>query len=89
MIFKIGIKPVDRTHTSRIREWTLAAFGGADGKASVSVNEIICNDPSCPGTETVILVMRAGRKTEAAKVSKPAAEIIEAEVLAALQKISA
>ena len=88
MIFKIGVRPVDRTHTNRIRDWTLAALGGAAENVSVSVNEIVCNDPACPGTETVILVMRAGRKTEAAKVSKPAAEVIEAEALAALQKIT-
>ena len=84
MIFKIGIRPIDRTHTGRIREWARAVF---DAGTTISVNEIICNDPSCPGTETVILVMRPGRKTEAAKVSKPAEEVIEAEVLAALQKI--
>lgn len=50
----------------------------------MKVNEILCPDPSCPGLETIILVMRAGRKTQAAKVEKPLAEVTRAEVETAL-----
>jgi hypothetical protein len=52
---------------------------------SVSVNEIVCADPACPGSETVILVMAPGRRSVALKVQKPMAETTEddvAEVLA-------
>ena len=34
---------------------------------TVTVNEIACTDPACPGIETVILVMRAGEPTQAFK----------------------
>lgn len=41
----------------------------------LTVSEIVCPDPACPGTETVILVLRARRRTLALKVPKPMAEI--------------
>ena len=50
----------------------------------VKVNEILCPDPSCPGLETIILVMRPGRKTQAAKVGKPLADVTRVEVESAL-----
>jgi hypothetical protein len=52
---------------------------------SVSVNEIVCADPACPGSETVILVMAPGRRSVALKVQKPMADTTAddvAEVLA-------
>lgn len=47
-------------------------------QASVAVNEIICADPACPGSETVILLMRPGRKTQAFKLQMAMAEVTEA-----------
>jgi hypothetical protein len=35
--------------------------------AIVTVSEIACTDPACPGLETVMLVMRPGEKTTAYK----------------------
>lgn len=43
--------------------------------AVVAVNEILCADPACPGTETVILVMKPGEKTRAFKVQTGLAEL--------------
>ena len=43
--------------------------------ATLSVSEIQCGDVSCPGTETVILVMRPGSRTLAYKVMAPLLEI--------------
>lgn len=37
---------------------------------AVTVSEIDCGDPECGGAETVILILRAGRRTEAVKVRK-------------------
>lgn len=51
--------------------------------AAIAVNEIICADPSCPGTETVILVMNPGEKTRAYKAQMPMAEL-GGEALAAI-----
>ncbi len=43
--------------------------------AVIAVNEILCADPACPGTETVILVMNPGEKTRAYKVQSALAEL--------------
>ena len=37
---------------------------GLPETAAIAVNEIICADPACPGSETVILVMKPGEKKE-------------------------
>lgn len=59
---------------SRIKAEVRARLGLSDG-AAVAVNEILCADPSCPGTETVILVMNPGEKTRAYKAQLPMAEL--------------
>lgn len=51
---------------------------------AVTVSEIACGDPACGGAETVVLVMRAGRKTEAFKLFMPMAKVTEEDVAAAL-----
>ncbi|PZO04141.1 MAG: hypothetical protein DCF30_01545 [Hyphomicrobiales bacterium] len=48
---------------------------GLPGAAAIAVNEIICADPACPGTETVILVMNPGEKTRAFKLQMAMAEV--------------
>ncbi|KRE24682.1 hypothetical protein ASE66_05525 [Bosea sp. Root483D1] len=56
--------------------------------AVIAVNEILCADPACPGTETVILVMKPGEKTRAFKVQMALAELTPealAQALAAAQ----
>lgn len=62
---------------------------GLDEDATVSVTEIACGDPACGGAETVILVMRAGRRTEAAKLLKPLSTVTEEELAAALVPLRA
>jgi hypothetical protein len=66
-----------------VKEWALQALQAAPETVLV-VNEIACNDPSCPGVETVILVMEPGRKTRACKVQKPLDEVTEPDVHGAL-----
>lgn len=58
-------------------------------EATVSVSQIACGDPACGGAETVVLVMRPGRRTEAAKVLRPMAEVGEEELRAALKPLTA
>jgi hypothetical protein len=64
---------------SRIRGWAQAAIGDIQG-VSISVNEIACRDPACPGVETIILVMAPGQRTRACKISKTLEDATEAEV---------
>ena len=78
---RAGIAETDRSETERVKALTRALLG--DG-TDVTVSEIVCLDPACPGTETVMLIMAAGQKTRAAKVQKPAAEVTEPDVRGAL-----
>jgi hypothetical protein len=50
-------------------------------ETTVSVNELHCGHAACGGVETVILVMRPGRRTAAFKVARPIAHV-KAEDLA-------
>ncbi len=61
---------------------------GLPDDAAIAVNEILCADPSCPGTETVILVMNPGEKTRAYKALMPMAEL-HGEALRAVLEASA
>jgi hypothetical protein len=77
----LGGAAPDRAELQRIKALALGLL--APG-VSVAVNEIMCRDPGCPGTETVILVMRAGAATVAVKIQKEAASVSGDDVRAAL-----
>jgi len=77
-----GARDAARSLADRIR--VLMAL---DEESSVSVTEIACGDPACGGAETVILIMRPGRRTEAAKLMKPLATVTEDELVAALEPL--
>ncbi len=75
-----GAKPRDPVAAARIKNWVreIAEDDPALREAvAVTVSEIICADPGCPGTETVILIMRPKAETRAAKVAKPMDEVTE------------
>ena len=55
--------------------------------ATVAANELICADPACPGTETVILIMVPGQRTKAAKVMAAASDVTDAMLREALDHI--
>lgn len=67
----------------RIKAQTRAILALGE-EAVIAVNEILCADPSCPGTETVILVMNPGQKTKAYKVAVAIAEVTSDALSAAL-----
>lgn len=58
-------------------------------EATVSISEISCGDPACGGAETVVLVMRPGHRTQAAKVLMPMAQVTEETLLEALKPLAA
>lgn len=60
---------------------------GVDEETTISISEIACGDPACGGAETVVLVMRPGRRTEAAKLMKPVSTVTESELAEALQPL--
>lgn len=57
---------------------TLLALAEED---AVTVSQIDCGDPACAGgAETVILVMRKGERTKAAKIPKSMDLVEEADI---------
>ncbi|MCA0406659.1 MAG: hypothetical protein LCH39_10975 [Proteobacteria bacterium] len=79
-------KPDAAADTARanIRAWAEEVLGSPEGLA-LTISEVECPDPACPGFETFILVMREGEATQAVKVKKPLAEVSEADVREALK----
>lgn len=76
--------PRDEAALARIRGWTAAALGNPSG-LDLTISEVDCADPACPGLETFILVLREGEATQAVKVRKPIAEILEADIAEAMR----
>ncbi|TSJ61987.1 hypothetical protein FO470_10420 [Starkeya sp. 3C] len=60
---------------------------GVGEETTISISEIACGDPACGGAETVVLVMRPGRRTEAAKLMKPLSTVTDDELAEALQPL--
>jgi hypothetical protein len=75
---------LDPEAVRRVKEWTRQGLG-ATPETAIVVNEIACNDPACPGVETVVLVMEPGRKTRAYKVQKPVDDVTEPDIARALE----
>jgi hypothetical protein len=69
-----GKSAIDRAALARVKDLAREALALGE-EVSISVNEINCTDPACPGTETVILVMVPGERTRALKVMKPVEEV--------------
>lgn len=67
-----------------IRRWAEQALGQPEGLA-LTISEVECPDPACPGFETFMLVMREGEATQAVKVKKPLVEVAEGDVQEALK----
>lgn len=72
----------DEARIAAIKDWTRSALGAGE-ETRLSVSEIVCRDPGCAGTETVILVMKPGERTRALKIMRELAEVTEADVIAA------
>ena len=78
-----GLPKPDREAVERVKGLARAALQPSP-ETAFAVNEIACNDPGCPGIETVILVMEPGQKTRALKVPKTLDEVTEQDILSAL-----
>lgn len=84
-MFGLFRKPsqAERDKAAAIKQHVRAVFGLSE-ETTVSVSEIQCGDASCPGTETVILIMQPGVKTKAYKVLAPLLDVDVAAVERAL-----
>jgi hypothetical protein len=59
---------------ARLRVEARELLGLADDVV-ISVNEIACRDPDCPGIETVVAVLREGQRPRTARIRKPIIEV--------------
>ena len=80
-------RPRDPIAAEAIKGWIRTHL--KDGRTApedvaVTVSEIICNDPACPGTETVVLIMRPYHTTKAVKFAKSMDEVVETDIVASL-----
>ena len=75
----LGKGAIDREALARVKDLAREALALGE-EVSISVNEINCTDPACPGTETVILVMVPGERTRALKVMKPVEEVLAEDI---------
>lgn len=83
-------KPRDPAAAAAIKSWIRAHIDDsrtAVDDIAVTVSEIICNDPACPGAETVVLIMRPYHTTKALKFGKPMDEIGESDIVEALSGV--
>jgi len=78
-----GLPKPDREAIERVKGLARATLQPSS-ETAFAVNEIACNDPGCPGIETIILVMEPGQKTRALKVPKTLDEVTEQDILSAL-----
>jgi hypothetical protein len=67
----------------RLKQRSRVLFHAGEDDAVV-VSELACTEPECPPIETVIALLRAGHKPHQIKVHKPAVEVTEDDLRAAL-----
>lgn len=72
-----------RDGAARVKDLVRGLAEWPDG-TEITASEIVCLDPSCPGVETVVLVMIPGRRTRAVKVRAASADVTEQRMRGAL-----
>jgi hypothetical protein len=84
LLFRNRAASAQRKHAALELMLDARAILGVDDDVVVSVSEHACGDPACCGTQTVILVMRPHRPTEAVRIDKPIDSVTRADLAAAL-----
>ena len=79
----VGRAKPDAEAVTRLKDKVRLILGLPEDVA-IAVNEIFCADPSCPGMETVILVMEPGAKTVAVKVQAAIEDVSDEALTAAV-----
>ena len=67
--------PAQLDALARVRDWTRARFGLADG-AAILVSEVACGLPGCPPLETVVAFWTADATRHQFKIFKEAREVV-------------
>lgn len=83
-LFGFGSARPPNDARQRVETWTRELWTGdlSTGERDfiVKANEIVCADAACPGVETVILILGAGRRSLAFKVAKPLSDVVQDDV---------
>ena len=74
-----------RSAASRALKATARTLFEAGEDDAVVVNELQCTEPGCPPIETVVALLRAWSEPRQVKVHKPAVEVTEDDLRAAIQ----
>lgn len=77
----------DPEDVARIKAWVREIAALPDG-AEITVSEIACTDPACPGLETIILIMRPDGPTRAAKARGSILVQTRPDIVRALAEVS-
>lgn len=72
----------DEAALTRVRAWLIAEMG--EPAPTLTISEIECGDPACPGLETIVLVMREGEATQALRIRIPIQSITLEDVQSSL-----
>ena len=81
-----GPRPDERRSAAiRALKATARTLFEAGEDDAVVVNELQCTEPGCPPIETVVALLRAGSEPRQVRVHKPAVEVTEDDLRAAIQ----
>ena len=69
-LFRNPKDPDNVAITRLVKTWTAEVFE-LPADTVVSVSEINCMDPACPGTETHIMILYANKETSNFSIGKP------------------
>ncbi|WP_394886209.1 nitrate reductase [Mesorhizobium sp. AaZ16] len=71
--------------TRQIKAW-VRELHYLDDEVVVSITELACRDDDCPDIETVIGIMRPGKKIETIPIHRAIAEILREDVAGAIKR---
>ncbi|MGQ4275224.1 hypothetical protein [Terrihabitans sp. B22-R8] len=87
-LFSLGRRDEAAAEKSRAIAAKVRQILGMGEEDGVTVSQIACGDPACAGgAETVLLVMRKGRRTQAAKIRKALAFVEDSDIHEALSSL--
>ena len=79
--------PKKRAASQRVTQWAEDQLPDDADDVTVMVTEIQCFEPGCAPLETVITLL--GEQSLVVKIFKPVAEVVQADVVQAIQSLRA
>ena len=70
--------------TRQIKAWVRDLYG-LDDTVGLSLTQLVCRDDGCPDIETVIGILRPGRRIETLRLHKAIDAVTESDIVTAAQ----